>query len=372
MLVTGGCAKRGIRSLQSTFLLNVVHPLFIALCEPGWEEPLATEIRAEFSARQTIITPGIVSVPDLPSPPEGSRPALVWCRQALPMAEKLSAPSINQWTEMLGQRIVAAMKDEHGPWRLLLGPAVPEANLVSPRRIGLIEQGLRDWLKRKQKRLLKSWIEPGVPSSEAGSLLQVAWTDATTAYWSCRSAAEAQLARAALSLFPAGSPPIANDLAAPARAFAKLVEAQQRLGRRIAPGETCVDLGASPGGWTWVAVQHGANVTAIDRSPLRADLMQNAQVSFVKGDAFALEPPQPVDWLLCDVAAFPQRTLELLQQWLGQRWCRNFVVTTKFRGSEGYELLPAYKELLRASGYEFQLRRLNANKNEMTSMGYLP
>jgi hypothetical protein len=57
---------------------------------------------------------------------------------------------------------------------------------------------------------------------------------------------------------------------------------------------------------------------------------------------------------------------------LGQRWCRNFVVTTKFKGSEGYELLPAYKELLRSSGYEFQLRRLNANKNEMTSMGCLP
>ncbi len=100
--------------------------------------------------------------------------------------------------------------------------------------------------------------------------------------------------------------------------------------------------------------------------------MRHPDVTFVKGDAFAYEPPQPVDWLLCDVAAFPQRTLELLAQWLGQHWCRNFVVTTKFRGSEGYELLPAYKQLLRDSGYEFQLRRLNANKNEMTSMGFLP
>jgi 23S rRNA (cytidine2498-2'-O)-methyltransferase len=233
----------------------------------------------------------------------------------------------------------------------------------------LIQEGLRDWLKRKQKRLLKTWQPAGETST--GCLLQVAWTAADSAYWSYCTSQVVQHAAAALSRFPAGLPPIASDLDAPARAFAKLVEAQQRLGRSIKRGETCVDLGASPGGWTWVAMRQGARVTAIDRSPLRADLMRHADVTFVKGDAFAYEPPQPVDWLLCDVAAFPQRTLELLQQWLGQRWCRNFVVTTKFRGQEDYELLPAYKQLLRDSGYDFLLRRLNANKNEMTSMGTL-
>lgn len=344
--------------------------MLVALCEPDWEEPLATELRAEFlTSALKFPAPGIVTLPEWQQFDPAARPALVWSRQTLPAAEQLSAPSINQWVETIGQRIIAAMKGDEGPWSLLLGAAVPEANTVSPRRIGLIEEGLRDWLKRKQKRLLKTWT----PSDEGstGCLLQVAWTAGDSAYWSSCSGDLAQHAAAALSHFPAGLPPIASDLEAPARAFAKLVEAQQRLGRSIQRGETCVDLGASPGGWTWVAVQHGASVTAIDRSPLRMDLMRHADVEFVKGDAFAYEPPQPVDWLLCDVAAFPQRTLELLEQWLGQRWCRNFVVTTKFRSDEGYELLPAYKQLLRTSGYEFQLRRLNANKNEMTSMGIL-
>lgn len=346
--------------------------MLVALCEPDWEEPLATELRAEFAA--TIVkfpTPGIVTLPVWQSFDPATRPALAWSRQTLPAAEVLAAPSINQWVETLGQRIVGAMKGDDGPWTLLLGAAVPESNAVSPRRIGLIEQGLRDWLKRKQKRLLKTWTPSETNVSESRTLLQAAWTSTDSVYWSHTTPAQVQHAAPALSLFPAGMPPIASDLEAPARAFAKLAEAQQRLGRTIQRGETCVDLGASPGGWTWVAVQNGANVTAIDRSPLRADLMRSSLVEFVKGDAFAYEPPQPVDWLLCDVAAFPQRTLELLQQWLGQRWCRNFVVTTKFRGSEGYELLPAYKQLLRDSGYEFQLRRLNANKNEMTSLGCL-
>ena len=346
--------------------------MLVALCEPGWEEPLATELRAEFEATTVKFpAPGIVTLPEWQAFNPATRPALVWSRQTLPAAEILSAPSINQWVETLGQRIIAAMKCDEGPWTLLLGAAVPESNAVSPRRIGLIEEGLRDWLKRKQKRLLKTWTPSETSTSEPRSLIQVAWTSADSAYWSHASPAQVQHALPALSLFHAGQPPIASDLEAPARAFAKLVEAQQRLGRTIQRGETCVDLGASPGGWTWVAVNHGASVTAIDRSPLRADLMKSPLVEYVKGDAFAYEPPQPVDWLLCDVAAFPQRTLELLQQWLGNRWCRRFVVTTKFRGTEGYELLPAYKQLLRASGYEFQLRRLNANKNEMTSMGFL-
>lgn len=352
--------------------MKLIRLLLVALCEPGWEEPLATELRAEFQTGSSQLPlRGIVTLPNWFEFTPNTRPALVWSRQALPHAEQLAAPSINQWVEILGQRIIAALANEQGPWTFLIGAAVPEINAVSPRRISLIEEGLRDWLKRKQKRLLKTLAPPGAPWNEIGNLLQVAWTDATTAYWSCCSSSEVQQVRAALSRFPAGLPPIASDLQAPARAFAKLVEAQQRLGRAIQRGETCVDLGASPGGWTWVAVQQGASVTAIDRSPLRADLMRHAKVEFVKGDAFAYEPPQPVDWLLCDVAAFPQRTLELLAQWLGRRWCRNFVVTTKFRGQEGYELLPAYKQLLRDSGYEFQLRRLNANKNEMTSMGIL-
>ncbi|MBL8888748.1 MAG: hypothetical protein JNL67_02135 [Planctomycetaceae bacterium] len=346
--------------------------MFVALCEPGWEEPLAAELRAEFSVTKLHTESGVVVLTDPLAFHEYSQPALVWCRQALPLAEVLVAPSINQWIETLGQRIVAALKDEHGPWTLCLGQAVPEANQVSMRRIGLIEQGLREWLKRKQKRLLKTWREPGGGGWEASPLLQVVWTDPTTAYWSHAPASVVQMARAVLSPFPAGAPPIASDQNAPARAFGKLVEAQLRLGRSIKPSESCVDLGASPGGWTWVAVEQGARVTAIDRSPLRPDLMGHASVNFVKGDAFAFKPPQPVDWLLCDVAAFPQRTLELLEQWLGQRWCKQFVVTTKFRGDDGYELLSAYKELLRRSGYVFQLRRLNANKNEMTSLGFLP
>ena len=68
-----------------------------------------------------------------------------------------------------------------------------------------------------------------------------------------------------------------------------------------------------------------AQVVAVDRSPLRDDLMHHARVEFRPGDAFGFEPPRAVDWLLCDVIAAPERTAALLLAWLRRGWmgCRS-------------------------------------------------
>jgi 23S rRNA (cytidine2498-2'-O)-methyltransferase len=44
----------------------------------------------------------------------------------------------------------------------------------------------------------------------------------------------------------------------PSRAYLKLWEACTRLGDHPRPGQTCLDLGASPGGWTWAVARLGA------------------------------------------------------------------------------------------------------------------
>ncbi|HEV3023050.1 MAG TPA: SAM-dependent methyltransferase, partial [Pirellulales bacterium] len=188
-------------------------------------------------------------------------------------------------------------------------------------------------------------------------------------YWSCCLPERWRSLRRCVSRFANGQVPVGTDRRAPSRAFAKLAEVEIRLGRRIAAGESCADLGSSPGSWAWLALARGAQVTAVDRSPLRKDLMQHRRLTFIRGDAFRYQPAAAFDWLLCDVIALPQRTIELLQRWLTHRWCRWFCVTVKFRGADEYASLEGLKGWLAASPTEFFIRRLTSNKNEVMVFG---
>jgi 23S rRNA (cytidine2498-2'-O)-methyltransferase len=148
-----------------------------------------------------------------------------------------------------------------------------------------------------------------------------------------------------------------------------LIEAEQRLGRAIQAGETCVDLGAAPGSWTYLAAKRGARVSAVDRSPLREDLLRNRRVNFQAGDGFRFRPDCPVDWLLCDVLAAPERSTDLLFEWLRHRWCRHFVVTLKLKDAPESSALTRLKKELPALTREFFLTRLCANKKEVCAFG---
>jgi 23S rRNA (cytidine2498-2'-O)-methyltransferase len=172
-----------------------------------------------------------------------------------------------------------------------------------------------------------------------------------------------------VSPFPLGEVEPATDKSAPSRAFAKLVEAQARFGRGIHPEESCVDLGASPGSWTYVAVNQGGRVLSIDRSPLREDLMRHSQVQYQQADAFRFTPSAPVDWLLCDVIAPAGRSAELLLHWLRRGWCRHFVVTLKLKDDGGPETLSKLKGELLQLASTFWLARLSANKKEVCAFG---
>jgi 23S rRNA (cytidine2498-2'-O)-methyltransferase len=130
-----------------------------------------------------------------------------------------------------------------------------------------------------------------------------------------------------------------------------------------------VDLGAAPGSWTYSAVGRGARVIAVDRSPLREDLMRSPQVSFQQGDAFAFAPKQPVDWLICDVIAPPEQSAQLLLHWLRRGWCRRFVVTIKLKDSSGLGALAVLKRELPPLTGELFLTRLCANKKEACAFG---
>lgn len=150
-----------------------------------------------------------------------------------------------------------------------------------------------------------------------------------------------------------------DHIGPPSRAYLKLWEALTRLGTHPGPGDACIDLGASPGGWTWVLARLGATVTGIDRAPLAPAVAAMPGVSQVLADAFALEP-RPVDWLVCDVIAYPARTLELLQRWLPV--ARRIICTVKFQGETDHQAADAIAALPGV-----RLVHLHHNKHELTA-----
>jgi 23S rRNA (cytidine2498-2'-O)-methyltransferase len=166
------------------------------------------------------------------------------------------------------------------------------------------------------------------------------------------------------SPFPNGVARFVEDREGPpSRAYLKLWETFARLRRQPAPGERCLDLGAAPGGWTWLLARTGADVLAVDRAPLAPELDRLANVTFQQASAFGLDPADvgPIDWWCSDIIAYPDRLLELVTRWLGTGQVRNLVCTVKFQGATDHEAAGRFAALPGA-----QLFHLSQNKHELT------
>ncbi len=151
----------------------------------------------------------------------------------------------------------------------------------------------------------------------------------------------------------------------PSRAYLKLWEACIRFGAWPQPGETCIDLGASPGGWTWAIAQLGATVTAIDKAELDPRVMAMPGVTLRRESAFGLTPeelaPEKVDWLFSDIIAYPDRLLALVQSWIAAGRARRIVCTVKLQGATDHDATDAFAAI--PGG---RLMHLFHNKHELT------
>ena len=135
--------------------------------------------------------------------------------------------------------------------------------------------------------------------------------------------------------WPLGIPRLRMHADAPSRSALKLEEALLVLldaderRRLLQPAMHAADLGAAPGGWTWVLMRHGLHVTAIDNGPLRPDLLERGHITHLRADGFAWQPPRPLDWMVCDMVEQPRRVAERMATWLREGWCRQSVFNLK-------------------------------------------
>ena len=149
----------------------------------------------------------------------------------------------------------------------------------------------------------------------------------------------------------------------PSRAYLKLWETFTLLGQGPKPGELCLDLGAAPGGWTWVLASMGARVYSIDKAPLdeRVDAMPGVEHHI--GSGFGLEPKDTgrVDWLFSDMACYPERLLGTVKRWMEADAAENFVCTLKLQGETDHAIVQAFRDI---PGSE--VMHLSCNKHELT------
>ncbi len=134
----------------------------------------------------------------------------------------------------------------------------------------------------------------------------------------------------------------------PNRAYLKLWEALSLLEHNPKPGETVLDLGASPGGWTYVMQSFGAHVTAIDKAPLAAHIVKLPNITYLKQSAFALDPndiPDKIDWLLSDVACYPERLYELAMKWITANKAKQMILTIKLQGETNFSMIQKFQSI---------------------------
>jgi 23S rRNA (cytidine2498-2'-O)-methyltransferase len=159
----------------------------------------------------------------------------------------------------------------------------------------------------------------------------------------------------------------------PSRAYLKLWEGLTRHAALFGaglphnglpgPGDICLDLGSSPGGWTWVLGSLGADVTAVDKAPLAPNVAAMPTVRWLQGSAFALEPSGygRVDWLCSDVICYPARLLKLAERWLAAGQVKNAVCTLKFQGETDHATAAAFAAIPGS-----HVLHLHHNKHELT------
>ena len=177
--------------------------------------------------------------------------------------------------------------------------------------------------------------------------------------------------------WPLGIPRIRVPKGAPSRSAAKLAEAfvvflGEQAPEVLRPGMRAVDLGAAPGGWTWLLAERGLRVTAVDNGPLKGPVASDPLVTHLRADGLSYRPKRPVDWLVCDIVERPARIAELVAGWIADGAARyaifNLKLPMKKRDEEVHRCATIIAERLDRAGVacDFALRQLYHDREEVT------
>ena len=178
--------------------------------------------------------------------------------------------------------------------------------------------------------------------------------------------------------WPMGIPRLKAPASAPSRSTLKLEEAflrflnKEEQTKLLRPGMRAVDLGASPGGWTWQLVRRHIHVVAVDNGDMDKQLLDSGLVEHQREDGFRYQPKRIFDWMVCDIVEQPIRIAKLAATWMSAGWCHrtifNLKLPMKKRYLEVQRCLSLIDSLLSDAGMRYKIRckQLYHDREEIT------
>ena len=145
------------------------------------------------------------------------------------------------------------------------------------------------------------------------------------------------------SPWPLGVPRLRSHADAPSRSALKLEEAlltlldPKELDKIMTPGMCAADLGAAPGGWSWVLARRHLRVFAIDNGPMADSALDTGLIDHQRADGFHWQPPKPMDWLVCDMVESPRKVTGRIAEWFARGWCKHAIFNLKLPMKKRWE-----------------------------------
>ena len=175
--------------------------------------------------------------------------------------------------------------------------------------------------------------------------------------------------------WPLGIPRLRLHADAPSRSALKLEEAllslldERERETLLRPGMRAADLGAAPGGWTWVLTRHHIKVTAVDNGPMQPALLDTGLVTHRREDGFRWVPDRTLDWMVCDMVDQPRRVATRMGEWFHNEWCRHAMFNLKLPMKKRWQEVQTCLDLFTEAGgrpMDVRARQLYHDREEIT------
>jgi 23S rRNA (cytidine2498-2'-O)-methyltransferase len=344
------------------------------LCQHGFESLLERELK---DAGLTVVETGrgwARAEPIVGDAIKLSLTELAFPQLAMTSVRELRGESVNSLAQQMADYFFESLRGERleAAWPCVFQMVPEEVGLG--RRASAVEKAFGELLKKKLSRVAKLAVLDLPRGGGVARGLFVFFADFGRVFIS-RDA------------WLGGQRRMADDESAPSRSYLKVEEAYIVLGREPQAGETVVDLGAAPGGWSYSAAKRGATVIAVDNGPLKGGALNNPAIEHRLEDAFKFQPsigdvsggaaagPKVYDWLFCDLVEEPHHVMQnLVGPWLANGWCRRFVVNLKFGHVDALSLLKelrAPESLFARHARNLHIRHLYHDREEFTVVGEL-